>query len=219
MILQKTCNAARNQEGSGTEITPEKATSFSFLLIVRRRHRAAHAMQDSSIGIGSQVLGRGGSIAKPQSQQSSKESRGQREAKENPDRMIEENAAEHKKWRREWESNPPEPVLQTVALTARPSRLKFRYGIYYKPNLKNFKSKIGKKRKKACIAACGPLLQGRLRSAFQRRPPEGSQRSNPEAPVRHSGAKFEKPSKAMFRICAHRCHESNALNRDCGAWF
>ena len=27
-----------------------------------------------------------------------------------------------KKWRREWELNPPEPVLQTVALAARPSR-------------------------------------------------------------------------------------------------
>ena len=26
------------------------------------------------------------------------------------------------KWRREWELNPPEPVLQTVALAARPSR-------------------------------------------------------------------------------------------------
>ena len=25
-------------------------------------------------------------------------------------------------WRREWELNPPEPVLQTVALAARPSR-------------------------------------------------------------------------------------------------
>ena len=27
-----------------------------------------------------------------------------------------------RKWRREWELNPPEPVLQTVALAARPSR-------------------------------------------------------------------------------------------------
>ncbi len=32
---------------------------------------------------------------------------------------------EFKKWRREWELNPPEPVLQTVALAARPSRHRY----------------------------------------------------------------------------------------------
>ena len=37
------------------------------------------------------------------------------------------------KWRREWELNPPEPVLQTVALAARPSRHQCNERIYYIP--------------------------------------------------------------------------------------
>ena len=52
-----------------------------------------------------------------------------------------------KKWRREWELNPPEPVLQTVALAARPSRLTW-YGTYYTIHFQKVKREIEKNRKK-----------------------------------------------------------------------
>ena len=52
-----------------------------------------------------------------------------------------------KKWRREWELNPPEPVLQTVALAARPSRLTW-YGTYYTIHFQKVKQEIKKNRKK-----------------------------------------------------------------------